>query len=99
MENKQLLILVDGSSYLYRAFYALPELTNSKGHPTGAMHGVLNMLSKLKQQYPAANFAVVFDPRGATIRSNWYPDYKANRAKMPLELSSQIAPLHEMIRA
>ena len=99
MENKQLLILVDGSSYLYRAFYALPELTNSRGHPTGAMHGVLNMLSKLKQQYPAANFAVVFDPRGATIRSNWYQDYKANRAKMPSELSSQIAPLHEMIRA
>lgn len=99
MENKQLLILVDGSSYLYRAFYALPELTNSKGHPTGAMHGVLNMLSKLKQQYPVANFAVVFDPRGTTIRNNWYKDYKANRAKMPAELSSQIGPLHEMIRA
>ena len=99
MENKKLLVLVDGSSYLYRAFHALPELTNSKGHPTGAMHGVLNMLSKLKQQYPAANFAVVFDPRGPTIRSGWYKPYKANRAKMPSELSSQIAPLHEMIDA
>jgi DNA polymerase-1 len=99
MENKRLLILVDGSSYLYRAFYALPDLTNSKGHPTGAMHGVLNMLSKLKQQYSEANFAVVFDPRGPTLRNNWYKEYKANRAKMPPELSNQIAPLYEMISA
>lgn len=99
MTSKKLLILVDGSSYLYRAFYALPELTNSKGHPTGAMHGVLNMLSKLKQKYSTDSFAVVFDPRGPTIRNGWYSDYKANRSKMPAELSVQIQPLYDMIDA
>jgi DNA polymerase I len=94
-----LLVLVDGSSYLYRAFHALPELTNSKGHPTGAMHGVMSMLRRLRKAYDANLFAVVFDPRGRTLRDDWYPAYKANRPSMPDELARQIEPLHDMIRA
>jgi len=94
-----LLVLVDGSSYLYRAFHALPPLTNSHHEPTGAMHGVLAMLRRLHAQYPTEHFAVVFDPRGPTIRDSWYPAYKANRPPMPAELAAQIEPLHAMIRA
>ncbi len=94
-----LLVLVDGSSYLYRAFHALPALTNSKGQPTGAMHGVMAMLKRLRNNYDAALFGVVFDPRGRTLRDDWYAEYKANRPSMPDELASQIEPLHDMIRA
>lgn len=94
-----LLILVDGSSYLFRAYHALPPLTNSKGHPTGAMHGVISMLRRLHDTYPTENFAVVFDPRGPTLRDEWYSEYKANRPSMPDELAVQIEPLFELIRA
>ncbi len=97
--SDKLLVLVDGSSYLYRAFHALPALSNSKGQPTGAMHGVIAMLRRLRQDYEADLFAVVFDPRGSTVREDWYPEYKANRPPMPEDLAEQIAPLHEMVRA
>lgn len=97
--NEKQLILVDGSSYLYRAFHALPALENSDGQPTGAMHGVISMLQRLRQSYPTTAFAVVFDPRGPTTRDEWYPQYKANRPSMPSELAVQIEPLHELIRA
>lgn len=93
------LVLVDGSSYLYRAFHALPPLTNSRNEPTGAMHGVLAMLRRLHKTYQPDYFGVVFDPRGKTLRDEWYPEYKANRPPMPDELASQVEPLFEMIRA
>lgn len=97
--NKPRLVLVDGSSYLYRAFHALPGLANSKGQPTGAIHGVVAMLRKLQQEYPAQAFAVVFDPRGKTHRDAWFPEYKANRPSMPDDLASQVSPLFEIIDA
>lgn len=93
------LILVDGSSYLYRAFHALPPLVNSKGQPTGAVYGVANMLKKLLADYPSDNIAVVFDSKGKTFRDDLYPAYKANRAVMPDELRAQVEPLHELIKA
>jgi len=95
----QLLVLVDGSSYLYRAFHALPALNNSKGEPTGAMHGVIAMLRRLRNAYPTEHFAVVFDPRGPTHRDAWFPAYKAHRPSMPDDLAAQIEPLHEIIKA
>ena len=95
----QLLVLVDGSSYLYRAFHALPALNNSKGEPTGAMHGVIAMLRRLRNAYPTEHFAVVFDPRGPTHRDEWFAAYKAHRPSMPDELAAQIEPLHEIIKA
>jgi len=93
------IILVDGSSYLYRAFHALPPLTNSKGQPTGATYGVTNMLRKLLKEYDTDNVAVVFDPKGKTFRDDLYPEYKANRPPMPDDLSVQIQPLFEIIKA
>ncbi len=93
------LILVDGSSYLFRAYYALPALTNSKGKPTGAIYGVISMLRKLLSDYASPHVAVVFDPKGKTFRHELYQAYKANRAVMPDELAQQIAPLHEIIKA
>lgn len=93
------LVLVDGSSYLFRAFHALPPLTNAHGEPTGAMHGVLNMLDKLRKDYAPEHMAVVFDAPGKTFRDELYPHYKANRPPMPEELRSQIEPLLAMIRA
>jgi DNA polymerase-1 len=93
------LILVDGSSYLFRAFFALPPLINASGNPTGAIYGVINMLKKLVRDYPGIPVAVVFDPKGKTFRHDLYNDYKANRTKMPDDLSQQIAPLHEVIKA
>lgn len=93
------LILVDGSSYLYRAFHALPPLTTSKGQPTGAIKGVVNMLRRLEKDYPESPIAVVFDAKGKTFRDDMYKDYKANRPPMPDDLRSQIEPLHELIRA
>ncbi|HPQ95181.1 MAG: DNA polymerase I [Thiothrix sp.] len=93
------LVLVDGSSYLFRAFHALPPLTNSKGEPTGAMHGVLNMLDKLRKDYEPEHMAVIFDAPGKTFRDALYPQYKANRPSMPDDLRSQIEPLLTIIRA
>ncbi|MEZ5536685.1 MAG: DNA polymerase I [Thiolinea sp.] len=93
------LVLVDGSSYLFRAFHALPPLTNSKGEPTGAMHGVLNMLDRLRKDYDPEHMAVVFDAPGKTFRDDMYPEYKANRPSMPDDLRSQIEPLLDIIRA
>ncbi len=93
------LILVDGSSYLFRAFHALPELTNAKGQQTGAIYGVLNMLRKLIDTYQPQYVAVVFDARGKTFRDEIYSQYKAHRPPMPDELSTQLEPLMELVRA
>jgi DNA polymerase I len=93
------LLLVDGSSYLYRAFHALPDLRNQQNEPTGAIHGVLNMLRRLQKDYHADYSACVFDAKGKTFRNNLYPAYKANRPPMPADLSAQIEPLHACIRA
>ena len=92
------LLLVDGSSYLYRAFHALPDLRSPDGHPTGAMHGMVNMLRRLRQDYPAAYIACVFDAKGKTFRDDMYADYKATRAPMPDDLRLQIEPIHEVVR-
>ena len=94
---KARLVLVDGSSYLYRAFHALPGLSNASGQPTGAIHGVISMLARLRADYPAEFFAVVFDPRGPTHRDAWFPEYKATRASMPDELASQVPYLFDII--
>ncbi|CAI8945828.1 DNA polymerase I [Pseudomonas sp. IT-P253] len=93
------LVLVDGSSYLYRAFHALPPLTTSKGLPTGAVKGVLNMLKSLRKQYPDSPFAVVFDAKGGTFRDDLYTEYKANRPSMPDDMRVQIEPLHQSVIA
>lgn len=93
------LLLVDGSSYLYRAFHAMPDLRNAANEPTGAIHGVLNMLRRLHKDYPADYCACVFDAKGKTFRDDIYPEYKANRAAMPDDLRPQIEPLHEAITA
>jgi DNA polymerase-1 len=92
------LVLVDGSSYLYRAFHALPDLRTSRGEPTGAIRGVISMLRRLIEDGKPDYFAVVFDAPGKTFRDEWYPEYKANRSPMPDALAAQIAPLHELIR-
>jgi len=94
-----LLLLVDGSSYLYRAFHALPDLRNKAGEPTGAIYGVLNMLRRLESDYKADYKAVVFDAKGKTFRDDWYPEYKAHRPPMPDDLVQQIEPLHAAIKA
>lgn len=93
------LVLVDGSSYLYRAYYAPPHLTNSKGEATGAVYGVVNMLRSLLNQYSPSHIAVVFDAKGKTFRNDMYSEYKAQRPPMPDDLRSQIEPLHRIIRA
>ena len=98
-DKKPPLILVDGSSYLFRAFHALPPLTNSKGQPTGAVYGVINMLNKLVEEYRPEHIAVVFDAKGKTFRNDMYEDYKAHRPPMPDELRSQIEPLYEIVEA
>lgn len=92
-------ILVDGSSYLYRAFHALPPLTNSRGEPTGAIYGVANMLRKLVDEYMPEYIAVVFDARGKTFRDDLFEAYKANRPPMPDDLAAQIEPLHAVVTA
>lgn len=99
MTNKPPLILVDGSSYLYRAFHALPPLTNSKGKPTGAVKGVINMMRRLQKDYPQSVTAVIFDAKGKTFRDDLYSDYKANRPPMPDDLRLQIEPIHNIIKA
>ncbi len=96
--NKTLL-LVDGSSYLYRAFHAMPDLRNADGAPTGAIYGMINMLRRLRQDYAAAYMACVFDAKGKTFRDDLYPEYKANRASMPEDLAKQVEPIHEAVRA
>ncbi len=93
------LILIDGSSYLFRAYHALPPLMTKDGRPTGAIYGVMSMIKKLMQTTPCDYIAVVFDPKGKTFRHALYPEYKANRVAMPDELRDQIAPLFELIRA
>ena len=93
------LVLVDGSSYLYRAFHALPPLTTSRGLPTGAVKGVLNMLKSLRKQYPDSPFAVVFDAKGGTFRDALFAEYKANRPSMPDDLRVQVEPLHASVKA
>ncbi len=93
------LLLVDGSSYLYRAFHAMPDLRNSANEPVGAIQGVLNMLRRLHKDYPSDYSACVFDAKGKTFRDDLYPEYKANRVSMPDDLRVQIEPLYETIRA
>ena len=93
------LILVDGSSYLYRAYHAFPPLTNSAGEPTGAMYGVLNMLKSLLMQYKPSHVAVVFDAKGKTFRDALFENYKSHRPPMPDDLRAQTGPLHEMVKA
>ena len=99
MTEKTPLILVDGSSYLYRAFHALPPLTNSKGLPTGAVKGVINMMRRLQKDYPDSTLVVVFDAKGKTFRDDMYREYKANRPPMPDDLRLQIEPIHNIIQA
>lgn len=99
MSKQPPLILVDGSSYLYRAFHALPPLTTSKGQPTGAIKGVLSMLQKMIKDYQPQHMAVVFDAKGKTFRDDLFPEYKAQRPPMPDDLRAQIEPLHDAIRA
>ena len=99
MIEKTPLILVDGSSYLYRAYHALPPLTNSKGKPTGAVKGVINMMRRLQKDYPESTLVVVFDAKGKTFRDDMYSEYKANRPPMPDDLRMQIEPIHQIIQA
>ncbi len=99
MTSKKRLLLVDAPSYLYRAFHALPEFRNPAGEPTGAILGVVNMLRKLKQDFPSDYIAAVFDPKGRTFRDDIYPQYKATRQAMPEPLAQQVQPLLETIAA
>jgi DNA polymerase I len=91
------LLLVDGSSYLYRAFHALPDLRSPQGFPTGALHGMAAMMKRLREQYPARLGACVFDAKGPTFRDEWYSQYKANRSPMPPDLVAQLGPIHDMV--
>ncbi|MFN7918430.1 MAG: hypothetical protein U0Q55_24040, partial [Vicinamibacterales bacterium] len=99
MAEPATLVLVDGSSYLYRAFHALPPLSNSKGEPTGAVLGVLNMLAKLQKQFAPALVGVVFDAPGRTFRDEIFAQYKSHRPPMPDDLRAQVAPLIEAVQA
>ena len=92
-------ILVDGSSYLFRAYYAMPDLTNAKREPTGTVYGVVNMMRRLLKDYDPEHIAVVFDAKGKTFRNDMYKEYKANRPPMPDDLRQQIEPVHEVIKA
>ena len=98
MTQKKTLLLIDGSSYLFRAYYALPALTNSRGEQTGAVYGVMNMLRHFQKKMQASHVAVVFDSKGKTFRHKLYSDYKANRAEMPTDLQEQIKPLHKLVQ-
>ena len=97
--QRRRLVLVDGSSYLYRAFHAMPSLTNSRGEPTGAAYGMTNMLKRLEAEKAPDLAAVIFDARGKTFRDDMYPEYKANRPSMPAELRSQVESIHAVVRA
>ena len=92
------LLLVDGSSYLYRAYHAMPDLRSPDGFPTGAIHGVVNMMRRLREQVPAEHAVCVFDAKGDTFRNAWYAEYKAHRPPMPEALAQQIEPIHEVVR-
>ncbi len=92
-------VLVDGSSYLFRAYHALPPLTTSKNHPTGAIKGVISMIRRLEQDFPGSKMVVVFDAKGKTFRHDMYEEYKANRPPMPEDLACQIEPIHNMVKA
>lgn len=96
---KKTLLLVDGSSYLYRAFHAMPDLRNAQGEPTGALYGVVNMLRKLVSDHKAEYAACIFDARGKTFRDDLYPEYKSHRPPMPEDLAAQIDPIHRAVRA
>ncbi|WP_077033901.1 DNA polymerase I [Pelomonas sp. KK5] len=96
--TKPILLLVDGSSYLYRAYHALPDLRGPEGVPTGALHGMVAMMKKLREQVGAAHAVCVFDAKGKTFRDDWYPEYKAQRAPMPDALREQIEPIHAVVR-
>ena len=98
-DTSRTLVLVDGSSYLYRAFHALPPLSNSRGEPTGAVYGVANMLRRLLEERRPSHVAVVFDAKGKTFRDELFEQYKAHRPPMPEELRAQIEPLHALVRA
>ncbi|WP_444633004.1 DNA polymerase I [Cupriavidus oxalaticus] len=98
-DSPKTLLLVDGSSYLYRAYHALPDLRNGEGLPTGAIYGMINMLRKLRNDYPAEYSACVFDAKGKTFRDDMYPAYKEHRPSMPEDLARQIEPIHEAVRA
>ncbi|MDO9238210.1 MAG: DNA polymerase I [Aquabacterium sp.] len=97
-DSRPTLLLVDGSSYLYRAFHAMPDLRGPLGEPTGAMHGVVNMLGWLREHIAAEHAVCVFDAKGPTFRDEWYPEYKANRPSMPDDLRAQIEPIHEAVK-
>ncbi|MDO9010471.1 MAG: DNA polymerase I [Gallionella sp.] len=99
MSSGKTLLLVDGSSFLYRAFHAMPDMRNSEGFPTAAIYGVLNMLRRLRQDFPADYSLCIFDAKGKTFRDDLYPQYKANRPSMPADLAQQIEPLHQAIAA
>jgi len=92
------LLLVDGSSYLYRAFHAMPDLRGPQGEPTGALHGMVNMLRLLRKQVAASHAVCVFDAKGPTFRDEWFADYKAHRPAMPEDLAAQIVPIHEVVK-
>lgn len=94
----KLLLLVDGSSYLYRAYHALPDLRNAEGEPTGAIYGFLNMMHRLQKDYPTAYVACIFDAKGKTFRNELYQEYKANRAAMPDDLVKQTEPIYELVK-
>jgi DNA polymerase-1 len=96
--SEKTLLLVDGSSYLYRAYHAMPDLRSPDGFPTGAIHGIVAMMKWLRERFPAEHAACVFDAKGPTFRDAWYPDYKAQRAPMPDPLRQQIEPIHEVVR-
>ncbi|MDE2147498.1 MAG: DNA polymerase I [Burkholderiales bacterium] len=96
--SEKTLLLVDGSSYLYRAYHALPDLRSPDGFPTGALHGFVAMMNWLRERHPAAHAACVFDAPGPTFRDAWYPAYKANRSPMPEPLRQQVEPIHEVVR-
>jgi DNA polymerase-1 len=99
MTHSSPFILVDGSSYLYRAYHAMPELMNSRGKSTGTTYGVVNMLRKLLRDYQPSHIAVVFDAKGKTFRDDLFSEYKANRPPMPDDLREQIAPIHAIVKA
>ena len=94
--KRPLLLLVDGSSYLYRAYHAMPDLRGPGDVPTGAIHGMVAMMRRLREQFPAEHAACVFDAPGTTFRDDWYADYKANRSAMPEPLAAQVEAIHEM---
>jgi len=98
-KNTPPVVLVDGSSYLFRAYHALPPLTTSKNHPTGAIKGVISMIRRLEQDFPGSKMVVVFDAKGKTFRHELYEEYKANRPPMPEDLACQIEPIHEIVKA